>query len=164
MIAARRPNAASPRGNGRPAASGPPQAAPGAEEHAAEPEVRAQPVRRAARIVKPSASDADDAERLRLRLLDRVRLGEGRGAISRAVNEYLERGFVFPEDQEVQLQLLEHFDETRAREAIATLERLLEAEEPIKKPVLEQRLRRLEEYADEPGTREAAASLRRAIR
>jgi hypothetical protein len=41
---------------------------------------------------------------------------------------------------------------------------LLEKERPIKKPVFEQRLRRLEEYAEEAATRDAAASLRRVIR
>ena len=34
----------------------------------------------------------------------------------------------------------------------------------IKKPVLDQRLRRLEEHADEPSTRELAAKLRQTIR
>jgi hypothetical protein len=91
-------------------------------------------------------------------------LSEGRGAISRAVNEYREHGFQFPEEQEVQLQLLEHFDESHARDAIETLTQLLADQEPIKRPILDQRLRRLEEYADEAITREAAAALRRAIR
>jgi hypothetical protein len=89
---------------------------------------------------------------------------EGRGAISRAADEYREAGFDFPREQEVQLQLLEHFDEERARDAIAVLADLLVDQPPIKKPIFEQRLRRLEEYADEPATREAAASLRRGIR
>jgi len=89
---------------------------------------------------------------------------EGRGAVSRAANEYREAGFDFPREQEVQLQLLEHFDEERARDAIAVLAELLEDQAPIKKPVFEQRLRRLEEYADEPATRAAAARLRRGIR
>ena len=91
-------------------------------------------------------------------------MSEGRGAISRAAREYREAGFEFPLDQEVQLRLLEQFDEDRAREAIDTLTELLQQQEPIKKPVLEQRLRRLEEYAEEEATREAAAALRRAIR
>ena len=64
----------------------------------------------------------------------------------------------------MQLQLLEHFNEAHAREAVEVLSRLLEKEPPIKRPVLNQRLRRLEEYADEAGTREAAAQLRRTIR
>ncbi len=168
LIAARRPNAPlGPRGNGRAAvASARPNRKPEPTdrvEAAPEPTPKT-PARRAARIVKPVAADADDHERLRLRLLDRVMLSEGRGAISRAVNEYREHGFEFPDEQDVQLQLLEHFDEEHARGALEALTRLLETQDPIKKPILDQRLRRLEEYADEPQTREAAAALRRAIR
>jgi hypothetical protein len=167
LIAARRPNAPlGPRSNGRPAvASARPTRRPEPAEPTPlpEPEPRA-PTRRAARIVKPVSADADEHERLRLRLLDRVMLSEGRGAISRAATEYREHGFEFPEEQEIQLQLLEHFDESCARAALDMMTRLLETQEPIKKPILEQRLRRLEEYADEPVTRDAAAALRRAIR
>jgi len=168
LIAARRPNAPlSPRGNGRVAVASarPARKAEPTETAAAAPapELRA-PVRRAARIVQPVAADTDERERLRLRLLDRVMLSEGRGAISRAANEYREHGFEFPAEQEVQLQLLEHFDESCARAALDTLTGLLETEQPIKKPVLDQRLRRLEEYADETVTRDTAAALRRAIR
>jgi hypothetical protein len=76
----------------------------------------------------------------------------------------LRNGFDLPEEQEVHLQLLEHFDESRARESLTTMARLLKEQPPIKRPVLDQRLRRLEEYADEPATRSLAADLRRAIR
>jgi hypothetical protein len=76
----------------------------------------------------------------------------------------LESGFVLPEEQEVYLQLLEHFNEERAREALDVMNRLLSAESPIKRPILDQRLRRLEEYADEDTTRNMAAALRRTIR
>ncbi len=107
---------------------------------------------------------ADEGERLRLRLLDRVMMSEGRGAITRAVEEYATAGFEFPEEQAVQLQLLEHFDEARARGAIDVLTRLLLLQPVGKRPVLEQRLRRLEENADEATTREAAAALRRTLR
>ncbi len=89
---------------------------------------------------------------------------ETRGAITRAADDYVLAGFEFPAEQQVQLQLLEHFDEERARSAIEVLARLFSSEPPQKKPILEQRLRRLEEYADEPATRDAAAELRRAIR
>ncbi len=168
LIAARRPNAPlGPRSNGRTAVASarPARKAEPTERAEAVPKPAPQaPTRRAARIVKPVAADADEHERLRLRLLDRVMLSEGRGAISRAANEYREHGFEFPEEQEVQLQLLEHFDEACARDALDTMTRLLETQEPIKKPILDQRLRRLEEYADEPVTRDAAAALRRAIR
>jgi hypothetical protein len=120
--------------------------------------------RRRARIVQPNGGDADATEKQRLRLLDRLLLSEGRGAISRAANEYRDAGFLFPEEQQVQLKLLEHFDEDSAREALDTLSRLLEKQPPLQRPVLEMRLRRLEEYADDPDTREAAGVLRRAIR
>lgn len=123
-----------------------------------------KPSRREARIVKLMPAQADENERLRLRLLDRVMMSEGRGAITRAAEDYAAAGFVFPEEQAVQLQLLEHFDEARARGAIDTLTRLLLLQPAAKRPVLEQRLRRLEEYADEASTREAAAALRRTLR
>jgi hypothetical protein len=120
--------------------------------------------KRSARIVQVAAGERDDREKQRLKLLDRLMLSQGRGAISRAAEEYHDAGFEFPEQQDVQLQLLEHFNEDRARTAVETLQRLLEKEPPIKRPVLDQRLRRLEEYADEVPTREHAAALRRSIR
>jgi hypothetical protein len=114
--------------------------------------------------VQLSRGDADDRERQRRRLLDRLMTSETRGSISRAADEYAQAGFDFPAEQAVQLQLLEHFDEERARDAISVLSNLIDQEAPLKRPILEQRLRRLEEYADEPTTRVAAADLRRAIR
>jgi hypothetical protein len=119
---------------------------------------------RSARIVQVSRGDADGRERERLRLMDRLMCSETRGAITRAANEYAQAGFEFPAEQPVQLQLLEHFDEESARGAIEVLKSLIVTEPPLKKPILEQRLRRLEEYAEEPATRAAAAELRRAIR
>jgi hypothetical protein len=119
---------------------------------------------RSARIVQVSRGDADGRERERLRLMDRLMCSETRGAITRAANEYAQAGFEFPAEQPVQLQLLEHFDEESARGAIEVLKNLIVTEPPLKKPILEQRLRRLEEYAEEPATRAAAAELRRAIR
>lgn len=170
LIAARRPNSpllSSRNGKGVVAAS----AVPGrrAEKRVSEPCAQSdplahQPEKRAARIVRLPAGDRDAAEQRRLRLLERLMVSDGRGAITRAANEYTQEGFVFPEEQEVQLQLLEHFDEEHARNAITILSRLLLRSDPIKKPVLDQRLRRLEEYADDPTIREAAAALRRSIR
>jgi hypothetical protein len=119
---------------------------------------------RSARIVQVTRGDADGRERERLRLMDRLMGSETRGAITRAANEYASAGFEFPAEQSVQLQLLEHFDEDSARDAIEVLKGLLESEAPLKRPIMEQRLRRLEEYAEEPATRAAAAELRRAIR
>ncbi|MFC1641232.1 hypothetical protein ACFL5O_00890 [Myxococcota bacterium] len=120
--------------------------------------------KKSARIVQLNGADADDNEKLRLRLLDRLLLSEGRGAVSRAAEEYRRAGFEFPEEQSVQLKLLEHFNEDWAMAALVKLSRLLEDQPPLRRPVLEMRLRRLEEYAEDPATREAAGSLRRAIR
>jgi hypothetical protein len=181
MIAARRPNsplisgsgrrsvaasAAPGHGNGNGNGNGTPQVAL-AEPLVVEAPKRAEAgcgQRRAARIVPLGRGETDERERNRLRLLDRLMHSETRGAISRAANEYLEAGFEFPQEQAVQLQLLEHFDESRARDAVEALARLLQEEAPTKVPILTQRLRRLEEYADEAQSREAAAELRRSLR
>lgn len=120
--------------------------------------------RTAARIVKAAPGEHDDREAERQRLLERIVLSEGRSAISRAVDVYLNAGFELPREQEVQLQLLEHVREEHAREAIVALTALLASSEPIKRPILLQRLRRIEEYADEEASREAAATLLRALR
>jgi hypothetical protein len=120
--------------------------------------------KRSARIVKVSVAGTDEREEQRNRLLLRLLASDGRVAISRAANDYVAAGFTFPSTQDVQLQLLEHFDEVCAREALEILEALLRTERPIKRPVFEQRLRRLEEFGDDPRIREAAASLRRAVR
>jgi hypothetical protein len=144
-----------------------PDVAPGSRP---EPSARAAsdeavPLRRPIRLVQSApAAVADDRERERLRLLDRLMASETRGAISRAADELRRSGHEFPGNQLVQLQLLEHFDETVACEALGVLSLLLQNEIPIKRPVFEQRLRRLEECADESVTRDAAANLRRAIR
>lgn len=120
--------------------------------------------RRAARIVA-APSRSDDAGRIeRERLLSRFMASQGRAMISRAADECRRAGVEFPHEQAVQLQLLEHVDESLARGAIAALGQILVAEPPHKRPILEQRLRRLEDAADEEGTRSAAAELRRALR
>ncbi len=133
-----------------------------------QPSVREEPsspVRRPVRLVQSApVVVADERERERLRLLDRLMASETRGAITRSADELRRTGHEFPGNQLVQLQLLEHFDEAVAFEALGVLSQLLQTEAPLKRPVFEQRLRRLEECADEPRTREAAASLRRTIR
>lgn len=171
LIAARRPNApllkaASVRppavASAAPAQPARPESA--MEVRKAKPPATEPPPKRSARIIQFVRTDADELEKQRERLLQRLMTCEGRGAISRAAEEYRRAGFEFPAEQGVQLQLLEHFDEEQARAAIFVLNGLLETEPPIKKPIFEQRLRRLEEYADEPSTRDAAAALRRLIR
>jgi hypothetical protein len=119
--------------------------------------------RRQARIIQRATEEVDDRERNRLRLLSRLMASEGRAAITRAVDDYLAHDFELPVEQEVQLKLLEHFDEAQARRAMGNLSELIEAEEPRQLPLFRQRLRRLEDYADEAETREQAATLRRTL-
>jgi len=76
----------------------------------------------------------------------------------------LRAGFEFPVEQPVQLQLLEHNDESLARDAIGALRGILTSEPPLKRPIFEQRLKRLEDSAEEETTRSAASELRRALR
>lgn len=119
--------------------------------------------RRAVRIVQVAA-DATGHNTREQQLLDRLVRSQGRGAISRAANDLLDGQFVPPKEQEVQIQLLEHEDERRAREAVFALAELLQREAPIKRPVMDQRLRRLEQSAEDPITRDAAGALRRSMR
>jgi hypothetical protein len=140
---------------------------PASDALASEPASEATPStppRRSARIVATSSRHADGAEAERQRLLSRLLTSEGRAMISRAADECRRAGVEFPLEQAVQLQLLEHVDEALAREAVVALGRILSAEPPQKRPILEQRLRRLEDSADDEATRSAAAELRRSLR
>jgi hypothetical protein len=139
---------------------------PGAGDSAepvSQPKASPEP-RRLARIVQLNTQSGDGSEQEREKLLGRLMRSDGRGAISRAADEFLRHGFELPDEQGVHLQLLEHFDEARARESLEAMVRLLAKEAPIKRPVLDQRLRRLEEHADEAPTRQLAADLRRTLR
>lgn len=171
-IAARRPNspllAKAPPRTVAASASPRKRTEPSVERDVVVEEARPRPApevpRRAARIVTLGSGAQDERRMERQKLLSRLLASEGRGAISRAADEFLRNGFELPDEQEVHLQLLEHFDESRARESLLTMTRLLKEQPPIKRPVLDQRLRRLEEHADEAATRTLAADLRRAIR
>jgi hypothetical protein len=66
-------------------------------------------------------------------------------------------------EQDVYLQLLEHTDETRVHEALDALSGILAGELPKRRAVLESRLRRIEQFAEESATREAAGRLRRQV-
>jgi hypothetical protein len=123
----------------------------------------AAPVKRAARIVS-ATSALDDAELQRRHLLSRLLDSEGPSAVTRAANAYRKGGFAFPEEQPVQLKLLEHSDEGEVCSALEILATLLDQQTPIKLPVFEQRLKRLEDSAENPETRSRAAELRRVLR
>jgi hypothetical protein len=132
---------------------------------APEPEAAAAPVatKRAARIVGAPVA-VDEVELERRHLLARLLDSEGPAAVTRAANAYRKGGFRFPEEQPVQLKLLEHTDEAEVRTALDVLTALLDQQAPIKLPVFEQRLKRLEDGADDAETRARAAELRRVLR
>jgi hypothetical protein len=119
---------------------------------------------RAARIVSASVQDPDGRLLERERLLSRILSSQGRGAITRAADQFRRAGFDFPIEQPVQLQLLEHLDEALVRGAIDALRGIVVSEPPLKRPIFEQRLKRLEDSAEEEATRAAASELRRALR
>jgi ABC-type enterochelin transport system substrate-binding protein len=74
-------------------------------------------------------------------------------------------GFEWPNEQSVWLQLLEHNNESVVTEAIKKLTSLFDEQEevPERQAVLDSRLRRIAEYADEPSTQEAASELQRRL-
>jgi hypothetical protein len=119
--------------------------------------------RREARIIQRKEDEVDETERTRRRLLSRYLASEGRAAITRAADAYLNEGFELPREQEVQLKLLEHFDETKSGQAVTALTELLDEDDPIQLPILRQRLRRLEEHAEDAALRDAASDLRRKL-
>lgn len=112
-------------------------------------------------LAPPPQSDPKAVERQKL--LGRLLVATGRPAISKAADDFLKAGHAFPQEQDVYLQLLEHGSEERVQEAIASLSSILVSELPKRRAVLESRLRRIEEFAEETSTREAAARLRRQV-
>jgi hypothetical protein len=122
-------------------------------------------VTRSARIVAAREGGRDEKELLLERLIERLGGAEGRIAIGKIVAEIEELGLSIPEDHQIaHLQLLEHSAESRVRASIARLGAILDKEPSKRGAVLESRLRRLEEFADEVETRTAAAELRRRIK
>ena len=124
---------------------------------------RRAPVRRTVGRVVAAKASSDPRELERQRLLDRLLNAEGKPSITAAADLYFEAGFDHPRTQAACLQLLEHRNEERIRAAIATLTELLDEEVPSRKAVLDSRLRRIVEFADEKPTRAAADELRRLL-
>ena len=115
------------------------------------------------RIVLAPAPQSDPRTVERQKLLGRLLVAEGRPKISKAADDFFKAGFTLPEEQDVYLQLLEHLDEERVRGAIDVLSTILAGELPKRRAVLESRLRRIEQFAEEAVTREAAERLRRRV-
>lgn len=125
---------------------------------------RIAPKRTGAKLIVGPVGPADPKEVERERLLHRVLAAEGRPSISNAVDDYVQAGFDFPRMQDVWLQMLEHRDEGRVALAIERLSDILDDESPKRRAVLESRLRRIEEYADEGTTQNAAGQLIRLLK
>jgi hypothetical protein len=115
------------------------------------------------RIVLAPPPQADPQTAERQRLLSKLLVAESRPKIAKAATDFLRAGFSFPEEQDVCLQLLEHTDETHVRSAIDVLSALLASELPKRRAVLESRLRRIEQFAEDQDTRVAAERLRRRV-
>ncbi|MFO0591890.1 MAG: hypothetical protein U0441_30365 [Polyangiaceae bacterium] len=115
------------------------------------------------RIVLAPPPQADPRAGDRQRLLGKLLGAEGRPAITKAANEFFKHGFSLPQEQDVYLQLLEHTSEDRVRDAIGALATILLSELPKRRAVLQSRLRRIEEYAEDSATRTAAAELWRQV-
>jgi hypothetical protein len=119
--------------------------------------------RREARIVVRREDTVDETEQLRRRLFSAFMQSEGRSNITRAADKYFQAGFEIPAEQEAQLKVLEHFDEARVRAGLDVLRMLVQTEAPRQLPLFRQRLRRLEDDAEDAGIRKAAADLRRTL-
>ncbi|MCC6553602.1 MAG: hypothetical protein IT372_11355 [Polyangiaceae bacterium] len=115
------------------------------------------------RIVLTPPPQSDPRAQERQKLLGKLLSASGRPGISKATNDFLRAGYTFPMEQDVYLQLLEHTDEERVHEAIEALAGILAGELPKRRAVLESRLRRIEQFAEEAATREAAERLRRQV-
>jgi hypothetical protein len=117
----------------------------------------------ATKIIVPRGPSSDPRVVERERLVHALLAAQGRPAVTQATDALLRAGHDLPEDQEVHLQVLEHDDEARVRVSLAALATILGREPARRRPVLEQRLRRLEELAEDAATREAATQLRRKL-
>ncbi len=83
--------------------------------------------------------------------------------MTKAAEDFANAGFELPEEQEVMLKLLDHGRDDRVLAALEGLARLLVEEPPQRRPVLEARLRRLEDDADDVDVRDLAGSLRKQL-
>jgi hypothetical protein len=129
------------------------------------PKAPASPSKRdsARMVAAPVARDpeADGAERERL--LARLLEAEGRAAITRAADDLERAGLPLPDSQAVHLQVLEHADEARVRSSLIALARILATEAPARRVLLDARLRRVEERADDAETATLASAARRRL-
>ncbi len=117
----------------------------------------------ATKIVTPKPPATDAATLQRDRLLSALLSAQSPSSITAAADALFAAGYVLPDEQEHHLQMLEHADEGCVMSAISTLATLLGREPARRRPLLEQRLHRVEDTAEDPATRAAAAALRRSL-
>ncbi len=118
----------------------------------------------APKIVTPKPPPTDAKALDRVRLLAGLLVAKGRIEVTRAADAYFAAGHALDlSDQAPHLQLLEHADEGRVRDALVVLTDILCREPARHRPVLEQRITRIEATAEEVVTRDAAKALRRSL-
>ncbi len=136
----------------------------GAPKESAASRPEAPPAQRG-RLIVNKRDDVRDVARTSKtdRLLLNLLVAEGRLDVTRAATRLREAGMELPRTQEASLALLEHNDESLVRDAIAILTQLLRDKPVDRRTLLESRLRRLAEYAEDAATREAAETLRKSL-
>jgi hypothetical protein len=112
-------------------------------------------------VVVPSREDPREPERSKR--LAKLLAAEGRTLVTKAADDFVRAGFELPDEQEVMLKLLDHGDDERVKGALEALDRLLREEAPQRKTVLDARLRRLEDDAEDASVRDLAGSIRRSL-
>jgi hypothetical protein len=117
---------------------------------------------RPAKIVSVPTRD-DPRREERDKRLAKLMAAEGRLAVTKACEAYLNAKLELPVTQEVMLTLLDHDRDDRVGFAIASLSTLLDEEAPQRRAVLEARLRRLEADAENADIRAAAEALRKKL-
>jgi hypothetical protein len=96
-------------------------------------------------------------------VLKRLRNAVGQSDVVDAVKELLELDGELPREPDALLSALQHPDESIQRQAISLLKELV-AERPLKRAdLLRQRLRRIEDLAEDPETAKVASELRHIV-
>jgi hypothetical protein len=98
----------------------------------------------------------------RAKRLAKLMAAEGRAAVTKACEAFVNAKLTLPEEQEVMLKLLDHDRDDRVRSALTSLSRLLDTEAPQRRAVLDARLQRLE-GAEDADVRALASSLRKKL-
>jgi hypothetical protein len=96
-------------------------------------------------------------------LLRAVRDADDRQTLAAATADLLAMDGELPDDADVLISVLRHPDEAVVRDAIRALGKLASSRPLKRKELLKQRLRQVEELAEEEETRVAGAELRKAL-